>query len=96
MLTCREVVELLTDLLEDALSTARRDVVLAHLRDCDDCLRYVAQLQVTGRVLGRLPADGLAEQEQDSLVRAYREWCAQQGEPADDGASRDDAATAGP
>jgi anti-sigma factor RsiW len=75
MLSCREVVELLTDFLEDALPPARRDVVLAHLQDCDDCLRYVAQLQEIGRLLAELPTEGLSEQDRDALVRAYREWC---------------------
>lgn len=87
MLRCQEVVELLTDFLENALPPARRAVVLAHLRECDDCLRYASQLQITGRVLGGLPVQELSAAERAALLDAYREWCAAQ----EDDASRGDA-----
>jgi anti-sigma factor RsiW len=72
VLCCQEVVELVTDLLENALPPARRVGVLEHLRECDGCLRYAAQLQITRRLLAEMPADRLSAAERDALLRAYR------------------------
>ncbi len=51
---CQELVELVTDYLEGALPEARAGEVEAHLRECVDCLRYLGQIQLTARLLGRL------------------------------------------
>ncbi len=50
--------ELVTDYLEGALPPARHGQVRDHLLDCDDCLRYVGQIQLTVRLLARLPEAG--------------------------------------
>lgn len=54
MLTCRDVVELVTEELEHALSVEVHRDFVQHLRECEDCLRYVAQTQVTMRLLREL------------------------------------------
>jgi anti-sigma factor RsiW len=79
MLTCQELVELITDYLEGALAEKRHADVLHHLSECDDCLRYVAQLQQTGRVLAAMPAPTLSADDRTALIAAYRDWCARQG-----------------
>lgn len=55
MVTCREVVELVTDLMEDALDPVTQAEVVAHLAECPDCLRYLEQMRETVRLLGDLP-----------------------------------------
>ena len=56
---CQELVELVTDYLEGALSETRADEVEAHLRECVDCLRYLGQIQLTTRLLRRVtPGSG--------------------------------------
>ena len=55
MVTCRQVVELVTDLMEDALDLATRGEVVTHLAGCPDCLRYLEQMRETVRLLGDLP-----------------------------------------
>lgn len=57
-LTCQELVELVTDYLEGVLPPAVHGQVRDHLIDCDDCLRYVGQIQLTVRLLARLPPSG--------------------------------------
>jgi hypothetical protein len=54
VLTCRDVVELVTEELEHALSVEVHRDFVQHLRECEDCLRYVAQTQVTMRLLREL------------------------------------------
>ncbi len=51
---CREVVELLSDHLDDALAAPQRDLVEGHLVTCPDCTAYLAQLRTTVDLLGRL------------------------------------------
>ena len=46
-LACRELVELVTDYLEDALPAAERERFEAHLADCEGCDAYVEQVRAT-------------------------------------------------
>jgi anti-sigma factor RsiW len=71
---CRELVELVTDYLEDRLSPRDRARVEAHLAECDDCETYVEQMRQTIRVLGRLPEASLSSEAQDALLTAFRDW----------------------
>jgi hypothetical protein len=56
---CRELVELVTEFLEGALSEDQARAVREHVQECVDCLRYLGQLQLTARLLGRLSLDDL-------------------------------------
>ena len=53
-MNCRELVELVTDLVEGALPPERVREVRDHLADCVDCLRYFGQMQLTRRLLAQL------------------------------------------
>ena len=44
---CRELVELLTEYLEEALPAAERARLEAHLAACDDCTAFLVQLLET-------------------------------------------------
>jgi anti-sigma factor RsiW len=76
MLTCRELVEMVTDYLEGALPPDRHAELVAHLEGCEDCLRYLAQLQATRQVLASVPLPTLADHARTEAVDAFREWCA--------------------
>jgi anti-sigma factor RsiW len=71
-LRCIEVVEIVTDYLERALSPAETRRLEEHLELCPGCLAYVAQMRQTIAVLGRLdrPAAPAAF---DDLLVAFRE-----------------------
>jgi anti-sigma factor RsiW len=73
-LTCREVVELLTDYLEGTLAEPTTARVDAHLATCPDCTAYVAQMRTTIALLGRLREDDVPPPVLDELVRAFRGW----------------------
>ena len=55
-LACRELVELVTDYLEDALPSGERERLEAHLAECDACDAYVEQVRTTIRLVGRAAA----------------------------------------
>jgi anti-sigma factor RsiW len=73
-LTCRELVELVTDYLEGALSLGERRRFERHLGACAVCPRYVEQLRATVRVLGKLSDDDLSASVQSALLEAFRAW----------------------
>ena len=53
---CRELVDLVTDLLDGVLAPGWREGVEAHLADCDGCTEYVRQIRATVEALGALGA----------------------------------------
>ena len=55
-LACRELVELVTDYLEDALPAGERERFEAHLAECEACEAYVEQVRATIRLAGRAAA----------------------------------------
>ena len=73
-MTCREVVELMTDYLEGALSATDRARFEAHIAGCAGCTAYLEQLRVSLRVLGALAAVQVPEARRRELVAAFREW----------------------
>jgi anti-sigma factor RsiW len=72
VLACQELVELVTDYLEGALSPDRYLEVHEHLRECADCLRYLGQVQLTSRLLAQLPTPELSDEFSTELAQASR------------------------
>jgi anti-sigma factor RsiW len=72
-LACRELVELVTDYLEDALPADVRERFEAHLAECDACDAYVEQVRTTIRLAGRAAA--LEEPgETTALLEMFRDF----------------------
>jgi anti-sigma factor RsiW len=70
---CQELVEVLTDYLEDALSERDRLRLEEHLEECDACTAYLDQFRRTIALVGRVEVEQLAPETQDGLLRAFRE-----------------------
>ena len=73
-LSCRELVELVTDYFEGALSRQDRRRFKAHVAGCDACAAYLEQMRVTIHVLGRLTEDDVPPAAADALLTAFRDW----------------------
>jgi len=73
-LTCRELVDVLTDYLEDALPPLERARVEEHLATCPDCIAYLAQMRTTIGLLDRLRDDDVPQPALDELMHAFRGW----------------------
>jgi len=71
-LTCNELVELVTDYLEGALSEDERARFEEHLSLCTGCRNYLGQMRTTIRVTGRLTEDAVPEEAMNELLRAFR------------------------
>ena len=73
-LTCKEVVEIVSDYLEGALSPEDRDRFDAHLGVCDGCTFYVEQMRETIRLTGMLSEEQVPVEQRERLRRAFRDW----------------------
>ena len=70
---CRELVEIITDYLEDRLSAVDRARFEAHLAECEACRTYLEQFRQTIRALGR-PEESLSSEARNALLDAFRGW----------------------
>ena len=73
-LSCRELVRLVTDYLEGALSETDVHRFDAHLTACDGCTTYLAQMRDTIRITGTLTEASLDPEARDELLAAFRTW----------------------
>ncbi len=72
-LACRQVVDLLTDYLEGALPSRRRASVERHLAGCPDCGRYLEQMRMTIRLVGRVEPGDVPAPAMDELLEVFRQ-----------------------
>ncbi len=73
-LTCRELVELITEYLEGTLSSEERERFEAHLATCRGCRTYLEQMRQTITLLGRLTEETISEEAKEEFLRAFRAW----------------------
>ena len=73
-LTCRELVELVTDYLEGGLTPEERMRFEEHLLICEGCSAYVDQVRKTIEVVGSLQEDSIPPQMRNNLLGAFRAW----------------------
>ena len=76
-LVCQQVVELVTDYLEDALTAADRKRFDKHLAGCPHCTEYLAQMRETIRLSGRITPEDLTPNMRADLTDLYRRWQAE-------------------
>jgi anti-sigma factor RsiW len=72
--SCREVVELVTDYLEGALPADEIALFEQHLNFCEGCVWYVDQLRTTVAAVGRLEEEDLPAETRERLLGAFRDW----------------------
>jgi len=73
---CDELVELVTDYLEEALGEEEASRVNAHLAGCDGCDNYVAQVRATIRTLGNQPKELPSTELDGKLLAIFHDWAA--------------------
>jgi anti-sigma factor RsiW len=71
-LDCQDLVELVTDYFENALSADDRTAFEEHLRDCEGCTNYVSQMRETIALTGTLTTDDIDPQMCDELLAVFR------------------------
>jgi anti-sigma factor RsiW len=73
-LSCRELVELVTDYLEGALPEEERLRFEDHIGRCGGCKIYLEQIRQTIAALGHLPDEALSPDAERVLIEAFRGW----------------------
>jgi anti-sigma factor RsiW len=73
-LSCRELVELVTDYLEGMLPAAEHERVDRHLDTCQGCRVYVEQMRQTIELTGRLTVADVSPAAELVLLEAFRAW----------------------
>ena len=71
-MTCQQVVEIITDYLEGALSESLREDLERHLMVCLGCAAYLDQMRGTIRLTGSLTADQVPIEMMSTLLNAFR------------------------
>jgi anti-sigma factor RsiW len=73
-ISCRELVELVSDYFEGALTASDRARLESHVADCGNCAAYVRQMRETITLMGELPTLTLSARTEARLLVAFREW----------------------
>ena len=73
-LTCQEVVELVTEYLENSLLSETRERLEAHLEDCPGCTTYIEQVQLTIDILHRLAQGAAFPATKQELLQVFQNW----------------------
>jgi len=73
-LNCQQLVELVTNYLDGALTSRDRRRFERHISDCPHCTAYLEQLRVTLDELGELHEQDVAPEVRDELLEAFRDW----------------------
>ena len=74
VLTCQEVVELVTDYLENALLPRTQTLFEKHVAGCPGCTNYVQQVQKTIEMLRILTQEPIFPETKEELLEIFREW----------------------
>jgi anti-sigma factor RsiW len=75
-ISCREVVEIVTDYLDGALTPADLARLETHLTACEPCRVYIEQIRTTRRLAAAAGAVAELERrpDRDALLAAFREF----------------------
>lgn len=73
-ISCKELVEVVTDYLEGSLDDTLVAEIEAHLELCPGCDAYLQQMRTTIDELGHVPVDSLSEHAKAGLMAAFRNF----------------------
>jgi anti-sigma factor RsiW len=73
-ISCRELVELVTDYLEGVLPSELHERFERHIAHCSGCQTYLQQMHATIRATGTLSVDSLSPEAERALLDAFRGW----------------------
>jgi hypothetical protein len=73
-LSCAQLVELVSDYIEDALSHGDRARFEEHLAICIGCVNYLDQMRTTIALTGRVRLDDLSSEARADLLEAFQAW----------------------
>jgi len=73
-IACRDLVELVTDYFEGALSPELHARFENHIAGCDGCTTYLEQMRETIRLTGTLREQQISPEALETLLHVFRGW----------------------
>lgn len=73
-MSCKELVELVTDYLERALPPSDLRRFELHIGKCDWCKLYIDQIRLTIKAAGKLTEDSIDPRAKEELLAVFRNW----------------------
>jgi Putative zinc-finger len=73
-LSCQEVVELVTDYLDQSLPSDAATLFEQHVNFCDGCDWYLDQMRTTIDTVGRITEEDVPPDTREKLLAVFREW----------------------
>jgi anti-sigma factor RsiW len=71
---CREMVELMTAYLDEALEPGPLAAFERHLAGCPHCTEYLAQIKLVRATAGRVEPEDVAPQARQDLMALFENW----------------------
>lgn len=76
-ISCKELVDLVADYMEETLSEEARAQFEQHLSECGYCTNYVQQIKLTVRLTKQMTEAEAADTDQhtpDEVLNVFRKW----------------------
>jgi anti-sigma factor RsiW len=73
-IVCRDLLELITGYLDDALPADVHAAVEEHLSGCDGCTTVLQEFRITIAMTGTLTEEQITDTQRDTLLAAFRGW----------------------
>jgi anti-sigma factor RsiW len=73
-IACRELIEQVTDYLDDRIPADERTVIDGHLAICEGCATWFAQMREARARVGALRTTDIPATQRDALRAAFRGW----------------------
>ena len=74
MLTCADIVKLVTDYNEGRLTPDERRRFEDHVSICPPCRSFLAQMRTTIELVGELSEEDVSPAMEEHLLTAFRDW----------------------
>ncbi len=72
--SCKDIVELVTDYLEQALLLETQAKFEEHVEECPGCETYIDQVQKTISMLRKLTEEAVFPETKEELLEVFRGW----------------------
>jgi anti-sigma factor RsiW len=72
LISCQEVVEVITEYLEGKLSPEAVAIFEAHMAICDGCQWYLDQMRTTIATVGRIEDEAVPDELRETVMAAFR------------------------
>ena len=74
MVTCADIVKLITDYNEERMTPAERRRFEEHVAICPPCRSFLAQMRTTVELLGEVREEDVPPDMEEHLLAAFRDW----------------------